>query len=139
MQIDCMGMTKIINGGQDAADKVSMASAFRVMNKILRYVERSLDDETFDGDGFTAEAFGISFLRFARLLEMLLAEGYLTGIEVVRNRGRDEFDEDDVDLPPYDIRLHDPAITIPGMKFLAENSVWAKALKTVKDARELMP
>ncbi len=135
---ECMGM-KSISESQRNADNPTMASAFRVMNKILRYVERSLDDEKFDGDGFTAEAFGISSLRFARLLEMLLAEGYLTGIEVVRNRERDEFDDDDADFPLYDIRLRDPAITIPGMKFLAENSVWAKALKTVKEARELMP
>ena len=117
------------------ADEAIMKSAFGLMNAVLRFVERSLDEEKFPAEKFNASSFGVSELRFARIVKMLVKDEYLTGITVIENGPTDAFDRDP--LPYYEIKLHSPMITIPGMRFLAENSVWVKAWGAVKGIGDL--
>ena len=47
-------------------DNLYMKSVFTIMNRILKVLERSMDDNEFDLDNFTAEKFGISDIKNAR-------------------------------------------------------------------------
>lgn len=67
---------------KDKTDDLIMKTTFSVMCRILRYIEKSLDDDVFDRENFTAEHFGISRNRFARILDMMIREGFVTGIKV---------------------------------------------------------
>lgn len=111
-----------------------MSSAFVVMNKILKYVEQSLDSDVFDESGFTAENFKVSKNRFARLVKMLSDSGYIEGVEVFDNGEPDPFTPKNI--PRFQIRLGENAsITVKGLQFLAENTAWARAYNVVKEVK----
>lgn len=118
-------------------DSVFMNSAFGTMNKILKVIERSMDDDTFDLSLFNAKAFSISENRFARMLKMLSDSGYIEGIKV------EDFGEpdacDSADYKRFRMIIGNISITIKGLQFLAENSTLASLYKTVKNVKDLLP
>lgn len=124
-------------GMEGKTDNLFMASAFGTLNKILRYIERQLDNEDFDAGHFTAAEFSVSEERFARYLAMLSDSGYVTGIRVADNGERSPFDTGR--FRRFDVTLESPSITVKGLQFLAENTVMAKMYAGVKGLRDLMP
>lgn len=52
---------------------------FRIIYKILRILQNSMDLEEFDRNSISAEALGLSVPKWSRLMAMLLKEGYITG------------------------------------------------------------
>ena len=115
-----------------------MASAFFIMNKILKYIERNMDNNVFNEKDFNAKSFNISENRFARLLLMLLEEEYIKGIEVLDNGEKDVFD--DKNYKRFKILINDDiCITIKGLRFLAENSALANIYKTAKSIKDIIP
>lgn len=54
---------------------------FRIIYKILRILQNSMDLEEFDRNSISAEALGLSTPKWSRLMAMLLKEGYITGGE----------------------------------------------------------
>ena len=117
------------------ADKVIMKSAYGLMNAVLRLVEKSLDEEKFPTEKFNAENFKVSEIRFGRIVKLLIDDGYLRGISVIENGPTDDFDTEPV--PYYEFQFRNPMITIAGMRFLAENSIWSQAWRTVKGIGDL--
>lgn len=119
------------------SDNIVMKTAFAAINRILKYIEEQLDNDSFDFSKFTANDFGITENRFARYVNMLLESGYIYGIEVIDRGGEDSFSST---KNRYVLKFSDSVeITIKGLQFLAENTAWAKMYKTVKNIRDLIP
>lgn len=60
----------------------AVVDSFKIIYRILRILERSMDLEEFDKENISHERLGISEARWCRLMAMLVAGGYTTGIEV---------------------------------------------------------
>lgn len=120
-------------------DNFIMKTTFSVMCRILRYIEKSLDDDVFDRENFTAEHFGISRNRFARILDMMIQEGFITGIKVSDYGEPDAEDpfEDGKKYERFRIKIENPSITVQGIRFQAENTAIMKVLQTVKNLKDV--
>ena len=118
-------------------ENLYMKSVFSIMNRILKVLERSMDDSEFDLDNFTAEKFGISDNKFARILKMLVDDGYIEGIKVIDRGEPTPFDGADYDR--FRVSVGDIGITLKGLKYLAENTVLANVYRTAKSVKDLIP
>ena len=54
---------------------------FRIIYRILKILQRSMDLEEIDKDSISFEALKISEPRWCRIMAMLIHEGYITGAE----------------------------------------------------------
>ena len=119
---------------RENTDNFIMKTTFSVMGSILSAIEKGMDDDAFDGEKFTAERFKISENRFARILDMMARDGYVSGIRV------EDYGEPDSDDPfteqgkyrRFGIKLDNPSLTVKGIRFQAENTVLMRAFKAVK-------
>ena len=50
---------------------------FRIIYKILRILQKSMDMEEFDKSSISAEILGLSIPKWNRIMAMLLNEGYI--------------------------------------------------------------
>ena len=69
---------------------------FRLIYKILRILQKSMDCEEIDADILSPERLELSVPKWSRIMAMLLKEGYITGGETwipqsVINKTRDYF------------------------------------------------
>ena len=117
-------------------ENLYMKSVFSTMNRILKVLERSMDDSEFDLDNFTAEKFGISDNKFARILKMLVDDGYIEGVKVIDRGEPTLFDGADYDR--FRVSVGDIGITLKGLKYLAENTVLANVYRTVKSVKDII-
>ena len=53
---------------------------FKIIYRILKYLEQSMDNEIFEISPISAEQLGISRERWAALLCLLQDEGYISGL-----------------------------------------------------------
>ena len=100
---------------------------FKIIYRILRYLEKAMDYDEADIDFISASRLGISEQRWTVIMEMLVKEGYIVGIGVKRSAGGD------VCLSISDIR-----ITMKGLEYLQENSLMQKAANVVKGIAEII-
>ena len=100
---------------------------FKIIYRILRYLEKAMDYDEADIDFISASRLGISEQRWTVIMEMLVKEGYIVGIGVKRSVGGD------VCLSISDIR-----ITMKGLEYLQENSLMQKAANVVKGIAEII-
>jgi hypothetical protein len=98
---------------------------FRVIYRILKHLQQSMDFEEFDCAGFTAERFGTN----QALLIQLQKSGYIDGLNIVRYIRQPERIE-----PPME-----PHITLQGLEYLQENSLMKKAAAFAKGVKEIVP
>lgn len=89
---------------------------FKTIYQILRTLERSMDLEEFDKSSFTKERFGLSEARWCRLIALLVAEGYVMGIETWKTTTHE--------YPR--VCIVRPEITLKGLEYLHENSIMKK-------------
>jgi hypothetical protein len=100
---------------------------FRAIYKILRYVEKQIDVEEFDGGAFCAERFGLAETRWRHLLAILAGEGFLEGVTVDRAADGSTM-----------LSLSTPTITLKGLEYLQENSLMRKAAKLAKGVADVV-
>lgn len=100
---------------------------FKIIYKILKSIEESMDYEIFDENIISPEYLGVSKERWKALIIELLDNGYITGIVKVPVMG------DRVDL-----KIIKPKLTIKGMQYLEENSMMKKAYNLLKGIREII-
>lgn len=101
---------------------------FKIIYKILKRLERAMDEDEFDKKEIMHEALGISEARWAKIMEMLANEGYVQGVYIINIAGR---------MYPG-IKIADIRITLKGLEYLEENSMMKKAGELVKGVIELM-
>lgn len=95
---------------------------FRIIYKILRILQNSMDLEEFDRNSISAGALGLSVPKWSRLMAMLLKEGYITGGETWN----------DMDCGYPRVALSRPELTLKGLEYLEENSLMKKAADLAK-------
>ncbi len=104
---------------------------FRIIYRILKLLQQSMDFEDFDSEVFTAERFGTNPNRFQALLIQLQRAGYIEGLDIVQYIRQPEH----IELPMH------PKITLKGLEYLQENSMMKKAAaiaKGIKDAVDIV-
>lgn len=95
---------------------------FRIIYKILRILQNSMDLEEFDRNSISAGALGLSVPKWSRLMAMLVKEGYITGGET--------WNAMDCGYPR--VALSRPELTLKGLEYLEENSLMKKAADLAK-------
>lgn len=95
---------------------------FRIIYKILRIFQRSMDLEEFDKSNISAEALGLSVPKWSRIMAMLLNEDYISGGET--------WNAMDCGYPR--VALTRPELTLKGLEYLEENSLMRKAADLAK-------
>lgn len=100
---------------------------FRVIYRILRYLEKALDYDEPNMDCISAKALKLSDQRWVALMEMLSKEGYIDGFSVQRT----------VDGSIL-ISNSTPRITLKGLEYLQENSLMKKAAELAKGVADII-
>ena len=100
---------------------------FRVIYRILRYLEKALDYDEPNMDCISAKALKLSDQRWMALMEMLSKEGYIDGFSVQRT----------VDGSIL-ISSSMPRITLKGLEYLQENSLMKKAAELAKGVANII-
>lgn len=101
--------------GEDLMDN------FKVIYRILRYLERAMDLDEPDMQRISTETLGLSEQRWAAIIEMLVAEKYIDGMAVSRS-----IDGGIV------MSVSNPRITLRGLEYLHDNSIMQKMAKVAK-------
>ena len=94
---------------------------FKVIYRILRYLEKAMDLDEPDMDKISAEALKLTEQRWLAIVEMLAEEGYVDGISVNRS----------LDVIPT-VSVSRVRITLKGLEYLQENSLMQKAANLAK-------
>lgn len=97
-----------------------MANSLKIIYRILKILEKSMEYEEFDFNCISYERLNISQALWTRLMSMLVENGLITGVVVVN------------DLAGKQVLLNDPEITLKGLEYLGENSAMKKASDLAK-------
>jgi hypothetical protein len=100
---------------------------FKVIYKILRYLESLMDCEEFDRTQFTEARFGVSRERWLALLGMLVKEDYVDGISIQRAADGHVM-----------ISFAHVGLTLAGLNYLQENSTMRKLANAAKGVVEVV-
>ena len=101
---------------------------FKIIYRILRYLEKAMDYEEVDISFISAERFNLTERRWAAIMEMLAKEKYVDGISVKRS-----IDGEIV------LSLSNPRITLRGLEYLQENSTMKKIAGLAKGIADIIP
>ena len=100
---------------------------FRVIYRILRYLEKALDYDEPNMDCISAKALKLSDQRWVALMEMLSKEGYIDGFSVQRTA------HGSLLISSSTLR-----ITLKGLEYLQENSLMKKAAELAKGVADII-
>jgi predicted transcriptional regulator len=117
-------MSKYHGGG----DKMS-TKTMDVIQSILEYLDKSMDDDRVDITPINDESLEISYPRWCRIIGMLLEDGLIEGFSEVNSSG--------VTYSQY--KSMDPRITLSGLKFLSDNSNLGKLYRAAKEIKDWIP
>ena len=100
---------------------------FKVIYRILKYLEKAMDYDEVDIDFISAETLGLTKQRWTAIMEMLEKEGYITGVSVKRSA------HGEILLSVSGIR-----ITLKGLGYMQENSLMQKAANIAKGVVDII-
>lgn len=99
---------------------------FSVIYKILKSLEKAMDYDEFDIKQIYPDVLKISENRWIKILEMLVNEGYITGVSVEHYLAGDKLAVDNI------------RITLKGLEYLNENSFMKKACDVAKGLADII-
>nr|DAF39265.1 MAG TPA: YjcQ protein [Caudoviricetes sp.] len=102
---------------------------FKVIYRILKYLEASLDCEEFDVEAISPFRLDVTRERREQILIMMQDNGYIKGIVVTKNLG---------DMKRHIAEPICPEITIVGLEYLEENKFMRKAANMLKGAADIV-
>lgn len=102
---------------------------FRMIYKILKILEKSMAAEEFDKNLISDKTLELPYPHWCRLMEMLVNEGYITGVEVRYA----------MDCSHVKAALVRPSITLKGLEYLEENSIMRKIADAARGIIDIMP
>ena len=103
---------------------------FKIIYRILKYLEEHLGEENINLDKISHERLGISFARWETLLRMMQEDGYIRGLT---------YEQTMSDSSPHVVLPINPNITIKGLEYLTENTFMKKAAEALKAIKEIVP
>lgn len=95
--------------------------SFKLIYRILRFLEAMSKQEEFDDEGFAAERYGVNETQWANALEMLVDRDYIKGISV--RRGADG---------RIVLSIPAPRITLTGLEYLHSNEMMQRMAAEAK-------
>ena len=101
---------------------------FKIIYHILHYLEKAMDYDEVDMERISAATLKLSEQRWTIIMEMLITEGYINGMNVKRT-----FDDDVI------LSVSNPRITLKGLEYLQENSLMKKAADIAKGIADCIP
>ena len=100
----------------------------RIIYRILKTLEVSMDAEEFDRCSISAETLRVSEQRLLSLLRMLVEAGLIEGVHI------------DVDaVGNFMVSESRPRLTLKGLEYLNENSLMQRAMKMAKGIKDSIP
>lgn len=102
---------------------------FKIIYKILAYLEKNMGNEKISISTISAEKLGISFEKWEQLLILLQENGYIKGLIIAKDLDR---------IYGHIAEPIKPQITLKGLEYLAENSFMAKAKNALKMIGEII-
>ncbi len=102
---------------------------FRLIYRILRILQKSMDCEEIDREILSAERLELSVPKWSRIMTMLLNEGYIAGGQT--------WNAFDCGYPK--VTLTRPEITLKGLEYLEENTLMKKAANLAKGIKDTIP
>ena len=102
---------------------------FKVIYKILKFLEASMDYEEVDYSRISHEALGVSKPRWEQLLVLLAESSYIDRLTYGRDLSSGR---------PYIAEPIKPIITLKGLQYLDENSMMKQAAALAKGAIEMV-
>ena len=93
---------------------------FKLIYRILKYLQLSLDIDEPDFSPICADALGMTQAKWSRIMKMLADDGFICGLRII-----------DVDNAPYPFVqiTKSTCLTLKGLEYLEENSLMQKAAK----------
>lgn len=104
-----------------------MDDNFKCFYKILRELEKALDEPSADIEKISAEALGISETRWQKYISMLSDCGYIKNVEVR------EFYDGTTQIINNGIQ-----ITLKGLEYLSENTIMQRMYHAAVKAKNLI-
>lgn len=101
---------------------------FKAIYQILKILERAMDYTEFDLEQISHKTLSISEARWTAIIEMLVCEGYITGISIKRGVSSEAL-----------VSIGNVRITLKGLEYLSENSFMKKASNIAKGISNLIP
>lgn len=101
---------------------------FKIIFRILSYLEKSLDFEDVDLEAISAEHLGITENRWLFIMIMLIENNYVEGLNINKFLGGS-----------ISIKPNHPRITLKGLEYLEENSLMKKAYNMLKGIKDITP
>lgn len=102
---------------------------FKVIYRILRYLQASMEVDEFDQEALSPSRLKVSQVHIDSLLIMMQDAGYITGVRTQQTLS---------DSRPHIIHPCIPRITIKGLEYLEENSMMHKAGNLIKGISEII-
>ena len=103
---------------------------FKMIYRILKYLEQHLGESDLGMEEVSHERLGISFLRWEALLKLMQEEGYIKGLVYQQTMS---------DSQPHVVEPIRPSITIKGLEYLEENSIMKKIGEAAKQVKSIIP
>ncbi len=105
-----------------------MTEDLKAIYKILKYLREAMNYEEADIDFISDKALGISENLWVSILEMLVSNGYITGVEVKYGAQGDRV-----------LSISNLRITLKGIEYLEENSLMKRAANIAKGIKDIIP
>lgn len=102
---------------------------FRLIYKILRTLQKSMDCEELDSSLLSPECLGLSLPKWSRIMAMLITEGYISGAQAWQT----------MDCGYPRVALIRPELTLKGLEYLEENTLMKRAATFAKGIKEITP
>ena len=100
---------------------------FRIIYRILLYLEKAMDYDEPDIDMISAKTLGISENRWFSIIRMLSESGYIDGFSIKVSAGGEKA-----------LSISNPRITLKGLEYLIENSLMQMAMRAAKGIAEIV-
>ena len=102
---------------------------FRIIYKILKTLQESMDYESFENTQIEPEELHISEPKWSRIMAMLVNEGYVTGIQVWNSMSQS--------YPR--VKVMRPELTLKGLEYLEDNTFMKRAANLAKGIKDTIP
>ena len=100
---------------------------FKLIYRILKYLQMSLDIEEPDFTPISADALEMTQAKWSRIMKMLDDEGYISGLNIIKINNAPF---------PFVKFTKSTTLTLKGLEYLEENSMMQKAAKIAKGVME---